>query len=136
MQAVTISQQDQSLKITCSYVENSLAQGCQVTACLQHAARDINFSTCSNYTFQRTSSAGLVPISEAGTYVITDVADIEQDGTVSVIGNITVFGILEASLVFATGTELTTISISKSWIPNHPNTHGVGLGLEFKFLIL
>lgn len=97
VQAVTISQQDQSLRISCSYAENSLAQGCKVTVCLR-AEGEVGFRTCSSHTFQRGSSAeaDVVPTNETGTYVITDVADIEEDGSISVIGNITVFGVLEA----------------------------------------
>lgn len=109
MQTVTISQQDQRLRIMCSYIANSLAQGCQVTVCLQIMEGEVDFSTCSNHTFQRTSSAGFVPVSEPGTYVITDVASIEQDGTTSIIEEISVFGVLEAPPLM---TSSSTVSLS------------------------
>lgn len=54
---------------------------------------------CRTLTSQRTSPAmaSIIRISDVDTYVITNVADVEQDGTVSEIGNIAVFGALEAA---------------------------------------
>lgn len=110
VQAVTISQQDQGLQINCSYAENSLAQGCQVTVCLRSIEEEVDFSTCWNFTSQRTSAAGSLPITEMGTYVITNVADIEDDGSISIIEDITIFGMLEASPSISSSLPSTTIT--------------------------
>ena len=89
-----MSEEDQGIRIQCSFVEDSCAQGCQVTVCLKGAGEEVNFGTCRNVTVQRTSVEGSVlPINETGVYVVTSVADIEKDGTVNVVRNITVIDI-------------------------------------------
>lgn len=115
MQAVTISQKDRRLTISCSYIENSTAQGCQITVCLQGMGGEANTSACRTIISRRASPATIIRISDVTTYVITNVSNVEEDGTVREIGNVAVFGALVAVPPTSTIAPLTTAaSISRS----------------------
>jgi hypothetical protein len=104
VQTVTVSQDDEGIRVQCSFVENSLARGCQIVLCLEQIEGEVG--TCSNLTLLRSSPESTIPVSEMGNYVVTSVADIEGNGRIEVIGNLLVFGSLEVSV---TSTAATTI---------------------------
>lgn len=96
MQEVSISLQDRDLSFNCSYAENSTAQGCQVTMC-QSIEGQVVPSVCGTFTSRLTSPIGPIRVSIVGNYVVTSVADIEEDGSINIVENIAVFGTLETS---------------------------------------
>lgn len=134
MQAVSISLQDQNLSFNCSYAENSTAQGCQVTMCLRRGGQVVS-NVCGTFTSLLTSPIGSIRVSVVGNYVVTSVADIEEDGSTNIVGNIAVFGALETSpptsipatassnmSVGMSGSGTTSVAMRVSTITGEPST--------------
>lgn len=94
VQAVMLSSpQIGKLDISCTFIETSLAIGCEVTICQESD----NFDRCRNAIISRNSS--IVLDVEIGTYTITNVSVIEVAGIISPISNISRLGdVLEASI--------------------------------------
>lgn len=94
VQAVMLSSpQIGKLDISCTFIETSLAIGCEVTICQEGD----NFNRCQNATVSRNSSTVLNV--EMGTYTITNVSVMEVDGNISPISNISRLGnVLEVSI--------------------------------------
>lgn len=111
VQAVGISLQDENLRINCSFIENSLARGCLLSVCLSIVG-ELDLNTCGNFTVPRTDPASVIRLSVVGTYLVSGVADIEQDGSMSAIADITVFGLLIAYPPVTT--VIVPVTISKS----------------------
>ena len=90
VQAVMLSSpQIGKLDISCTFIEASLAVGCEVTICQE--------DRCQNAIIARNSSTVLNV--EIGTYTITSVSVMEEDGITSPISNISRLGdVLEISI--------------------------------------
>lgn len=55
---------------------------------------EVDVGSCRNVSVQRTSNGGSVlRVNETGVYVVTSVADIEEDGSLNIVRNITVMDI-------------------------------------------
>ena len=109
VQDVSLSLTGQDLTMFCSYVANSTARGCLVTVCLRRGAQ-IDQSSCAVYNSPRSSFFGPVRVSEVGEYVVTSVADIEEDGTINAIEELAVFHMWDTavgSTITADASQLT-----------------------------
>ena len=76
VQAVTLTPQTSGgLEVSCTFMDGSVASGCEITLCRMGQADD---TVCMNITLQRDSPSTLVEIS--GNYSITQVVEVESDG--------------------------------------------------------
>ena len=95
MQGVTLSPEAGGLRIGCTFLEGSRALGCQLTLCSTEEGAGL-VATCRNYTLQRGSPTTLLNMG-AGRYVITAVAEMEEEGQLTQLKNISsILGLLEA----------------------------------------
>ena len=112
VQAVSITQIEGtlSLQIGCTFVENTMAIGCQLTVCRRED------STCTNsQLLTPIRSITTLPNLPLGTYAITKVVEIEQNSSQIIVSNV-MLGRLETTLLLpsitttstGTGTQTTT----------------------------
>lgn len=85
VQDVDISLTGRELTLTCSYATNTTAQGCLVNVCKREGTQ-IDSAACETY-FSFTTSPTCSPftVNEVGEYIVTSVADIEEDGIINAI---------------------------------------------------
>ena len=98
----------------------SQATGCLLVVCWSRGQGQE--PSCNNYTLQRTPPSYTVRFDEMGTYVVSEVADIEQDGTVNMVEDISVFGLLEASLLSPPAATTTPSECTVVCASFHANT--------------
>lgn len=79
--------------------------------------------SCRNVTLERASPSGVFRVDEKGTYVVTAVADVEQNNVVTNINDISIFGALEATITLGVG--VTTLSSAPT-----PNGKSISEGME------
>ena len=96
MQAVTLAPQAAGLLVSCVFLERSAATGCEVTLCRREGQGQLTL--CMSVMLEPATPSTLVGGLAAGTYVITQVVEVEGDGERTEVNINSVQGSLEAML--------------------------------------
>ena len=78
----------------------------------------VDNSLCRTFSSLRSIPNDPIRVGEVGTYVVTGVADIEEDGTISIVEDIVVYGHVSTDLDRVTTVVSEPIE-SGYWIPGH-----------------
>ncbi len=98
VQEVTLSSQGggRELGLSCSFLVGSLANGCRLTLC--RMVGEVDPQTCTEETLPREAPTRVLSNLEVGMHVITEVADIESDGSINIIDDISFLGVLQIDI--------------------------------------
>ena len=77
-----------SLKLTCDFLANSAAQGCHLTLCKLEDGGDAFSLSCMEEVLSRDNHIVVLRGLVEGVYMITLVADMEVDGNLSVVSDL------------------------------------------------
>ena len=96
IQAVSLTEEGPgSLKLTCNFLGNSTAQGCRLTLC---KLDDEVSLPCMNVSLSRDSPIVVLEDLVGGVYMITLVADLEEDGNLSVLSDLSPLALQQIAL--------------------------------------
>lgn len=83
-----------SVRVTCSFLAGSAARGCHITVCMLGTT-----SHCGQAELRQERPTGIVMGLEGGVYIITRVADVEEDGRFNMIRDVTLLALSEVTVI-------------------------------------
>lgn len=88
-----------SVRVSCSFLANSSARGCRVTFCKLEVGEMSSPSPCKEIELSLDSPTSIVMGLPEGVYKITRVADVEEDGNLSVLSDVSPLVLLAISVM-------------------------------------